>query len=197
MEPYLYHGIRDYNVDRLINILETGFILPKKMLPDRFSVNRENQLDLNGQSWISLSQKSLYDDYYESVSTSAFDFHVRNHICIVIHPGIEGINYTNFLLYDYYGPQYVRGMVNDDSEDRYSTYMDEVQTRIPIPTSKFIAIGYPKVFLIKRDRKRNIENELQRIKGKLDEKGLVIPIVDSSYEDFADDMECIKRMTLM
>lgn len=196
MNPYLYHGIRDYNLSRLINILDTGFILPKKMLPDSFKIDRKDELDLTGKSWISLCQKTLYDDFYKETNPSAFEVDIFNHICAVIDNNIDGLHYTNHLLLDFFGPKYIMSMVKDDSEERYSTYLDEVQTKNPVPTSKFIAIGYPKSFFEEHDTKRNVTNELDILAKKLKEKNLNIPIVDSSYYDFADDEEQIKKLTI-
>lgn len=192
MEPYLYHGIRDYNIDRLINILKEGYILPKKMLSENFKVERKNQIDFVGQNWISLAQKSLYDEYYAEVSPSIFDTHVHNHPCIVIDPSIEGIKYPTFLCYDEYGPDYIKSLINDESNTRYSIYTDELQTNIPVPTSKFLAIGYPKEHYIET-KKENYQEELGRLRNALLESNLNIPIIDSSYYDFADNKEKIKK----
>ncbi len=198
MEPYLYHGIRDYNLDRLINILKTGYILPKKMLPDEFKVVRNQQFDFNCQSWVSLSQKSLYDDYYEDCNPSSFERFVYNHLCAVIDNNIDGINLVNHIFYDYYGPTGLVNIVSDESEERYSTYMDEVQTRIPVPTDKFLAIGYP----LKHYQRNNkdldeIRKELLLLRSTLDNKNLKIPIVDSSNYDFADTREDIKKNKIL
>ena len=192
MEPFLYHGIRDYNINRLINILKEGYILPKRMLKDEFKIERKNQIDFTGQNWISLSQKSLYDEYYAEDSPSMFDVHVYNHPCVVIDPSIEGLKYPTFLLYDEYNPDYIKSLIDDNSNERYSVYSDELQTNIPIPTSKFLAIGYPKEHYIE-EKKENYKKELEDLKDTLLELNLNIPVVDSSYYDFADTKEKIKE----
>ena len=197
MEPYLYHGIRDYNLDRLINILKVGFILPKKMLANKYKVNRENQLDLNGQSWISLCQKSIYDDSLGDISPSSFDEHILNHISVVIEESIDNKTYPSHIIYDYYGPEYIRNLIDDNSDNRYSTYSDEIQTNKPISIKKFIAIGYPKLFLLSKNKKETeVKSNIRLIKDTLDEKKLYIPVIDSSYYDFADDQEKIKKYTI-
>lgn len=196
MEPYLYHGIGDYNLDRLINILKCGYILPKKMLPDNFKVYRKKQLDLNGISWISLSQKSLYDDYLGEINPSSFDTHIYNHPCIVINPNIEGKVLTSHILYDYYGPDYLKSLLNDESNDRYSTYMDEVQTNIPIPINKFLAVGYPIDYFKNNKSSKEIKSDIEIIKKLIKSAKLDIPIVDSSNYEFADNKEKIKKYTI-
>jgi hypothetical protein len=198
MQPYLYHGIRDYDLNRLINILKTGYILPRKMLPDRFKVERKPQFDFNCQSWISLSQKSLYDDYYGDSNPSAFDNFIYNHLCAVIDNDIEGLNIANHIFYDYYGPDALNNLVSDNSNDRYSTYMDEVQTNIPIPIDKFIAIGYPFNYFVNNNRsKEDLRKELGLIKSLLNCKSFEIPIIDSSFYDFADTKEDIEKHKIL
>ncbi len=195
MEPYLYHAIKNYDLDRLINILKTGYILPRKMLGEKYRPNRGTKLDLNGESWISLCQKSLYDDTYADIYPSSFEMLVKDNLSVVISPDIEGINYPNFVSYDELGPSAIKSLIRDDSPTRYSTYLDEVQTNIPIPTSKFIAIGYPKEHL-EELHERNTKEEIDAIRKVLDEENLSIPVIDSSSYEFADTEEKIKKLVI-
>ena len=195
MEPYLYHGIRNYDLDRLINILKTGYILPKKELASQFKVDRTHELDLNGQSWISLCQKSIFDDSVEEISHSSFDSFVYKNLCFVFDYNVDGIVYPNHMIYDFYGPKYIRSLVDDESSTRVSTYSDEVQTSIKIPVSKSIAIGYPKAYLSSSDC--DVASQLMKIRKALCESKLDVPIVDSSYYDFADTKENIKKYTIL
>ena len=198
MEPYLYHGIRDYDLNRLISILKTGYILPRKMLPDKFQVKRSFRFDFNCQSWISLSQKSLYDDYYEDCNPSAFERYIYNHLCAVIDSDIEDKRIVNHIFYDYYGPESLNNLISDQNKDRYSTYMDEVQTSVPIPIDKFLAIGYPKKYYQSNDKNpEEIKKELQLIRTILDKKAVDLPIIDSSIYDFADTKEDIEKSKIL
>ena len=194
MEPYLYHGIRNYDLDRLINILRTGYVLPKKELSSQFKVDRTNELDLNGQSWISLCQKSLFDDSFDDVSHSSFDSFIHKNLCLVFNFNIDGIVYPNFLVYDFYGSKCIRSLVNDESRNRVSTFSDEVQTSVKIPVSKAIALGYPMDYLSSLDY--DVASQIKEIRKTLCESKLDIPVVDSSYYDFADTKENIKKYTI-
>lgn len=189
MEPYLYHGIRDHRFDRLINILKTGYIFPKNMLSDKYKIDRSISLDLNGNCWISLGQKSLIDDYYRETCPNSFDDFIYNHLCIVVNPNIEGIRYTNHIWYDSMSHDDIIELISDESIIRYSTLMDEVQTNKPISTRDFIAIGYPQ-------NRSNRKKELEELKETLLKQQLPIPVVDSSRYDFADDVSKIKKYTL-
>ena len=194
MEPNLFHGIRDYNLYKLINILKCGYILPRKDLEEKYRYKNIDEVDLNGNEWISLSQKSLYDEYMGSLSLSSFYRFSYNHLCFVIKNNFKDIHYTNFIDFDLYGSAFFKSMVKDDSNERYSSFMDEVQTNIPIPRSDFLAIGYPKKAF---QEKCDVKKDLRMIKEILENTNTDIPIVDSSYYDFADNKEKIKKYTIV
>lgn len=203
MEPYLYYGIRDYDLDSIISILRRGFIVPRKMLGEKYKTERTGKLDLTGDSWIDLCQKSLYDDSYGDISPSKFDIQILNHMCAVLEHPLEGIQYPTHLIYDICGPEEVQSKIKDDSTERYSVFLDEVQTNVPVPTSKFTAIGYPRDFLLSESKEygpvkttEQVKEELEALRQALVEGNLTIPIVDSSYWDFADDKERIRRYTI-
>lgn len=192
MEPYLYHGIRDFNLDKIINILKTGYIVKRKDLENKYISKDKNESDFNGENWISLSQKSLYDSYYGSPRLSSFDRFVYNHLCIVIKNNYKNLVYTNFVDFDMYSSSYFK-KIQEEGNERYSTFMDEVQTKENIPISEFIAIGYPtKYFKYRKD----VSSDIELIKNTLNEKKLLIPVIDSSFYDFADTEEKIKKYTL-
>ena len=195
MEPYLYHGIRNYDIERLINIIKTGYILPKKDLKDKYKVVRNEELDLNGQKWISLCQKSIYDESYAEISPSSFDSFIYKKYCIIFNNDIEGLTYTTHLIYDFYGAKYLKERAKDDSNTRVSTFSDEVQTSIKVPIKKSIALGYPKTYL--ESQQKDTKKELELIKEELLKHEYTIPIIDSSFYDFADDEEQIKKNTII
>ena len=193
MEAFLYHGIRDYNLDKLINILQSGFILKRSELTEEYNKKDENEIDFNGENWISLTQKSLFDPYYDSPRVSSFDRFIYNHICLVLQNHYKDLAFTNFVDFDMYGSSYFRNITKGDSKERYSCFVDEVQTNKNIPVSDVIAIGYPKNYL---DGKKDVDSDIERIKNTLNEIKLSIPIVDSSNYDFADNHENIKKYTI-
>ena len=192
MEPYLYHGIRDYNLDKLINILKTGYIVKRSNLEDKYKSKDIDEIDFNGENYISLSQKSLYDPYRGISRFSSFDRFIYNHLCFVIKNHFKNLIFTNFVDFDMYSSNYFKNILKEDKE-RYSTFMDEVQTNVDIPVSDFLAVGYPVKYLKYRT---DTNSEIELIKNTLNEVKLEIPVVDSSFYDFADTEEKIKKYTL-
>ncbi len=195
MEPYLYHGIRDYNIKRLINIIKTGYILPKKELHGEYKVERNNELNLNGEKWISLCQKSLFDESFDWISPSSFESFIYKNYCIVFENNIEGLTYTTHMIYDFYGPKAIQELAKDDFKNRVSTYSDEVQTKVKIPMNKSIALGVPKDVLELKGI--DVKSQLKLIKEALNKFEYDIPIINSSYYDFADDEDKIKKYTII
>lgn len=190
MEPYFFHGFRDYNVDTVCRVLESGFILPRKMI-----VNGTDDINniFNGNAWISLSQKSVIDPYPRYRMRIAYNEWVHDQLCAVISPNIDGITYTNYIDSDECYKDWREQVVRDDNPYRFSYYFDEVQTNVPIPVEKFLALGYPlSVFLTKKG-KDGVKCDLDRICDLLLKKDLDIPIVDSSIYDFADDRQHIVK----
>lgn len=184
IEPYYFHGIRRLNLDALYKIIDNGFILPRKMLNG--TVNDCNNI-FNGESWISISQKSLFDPIIMSHFRDSYSEWIPNNLCIVINTNIKGIRYTNYIDSDEFYPEERKRLVRDDSDERYSYYIDELQTKVPIPSSAFLAIGYPLEKFRGIKTQEEIEKDIETIYSKLAEQGLDIPVVDSSTEDFADN----------
>ena len=171
------------------------------MLGETYKVVRENQLDLTGDSWIAFSLKVLNDDdyayLYEDTYKSAFNAHVKNHISLVLDSkkaGMGNFQYAQCLPYDIYGPGEFRAKVKDDSDERYSPYLDEMQTNKPVSIDSLVAIGYPKAFL--DEKEWDTVGDLAVIREALYRNMVNVPIVDSSYDEFADNYDCIKRYTL-
>jgi hypothetical protein len=189
MEPYLYHGIKFKNLDVLIEILSTGFILPKSM--------QKNAIDdghniFNGDKYISLSQKTLIEDDMRYRARCSFDSCIHNNINIVIS-NFWDIIYPDYVNWDYLSPERARAIKLSEDRHRYSDCMDEVQTDKPVPKSNFIAIGYPTNL---RSDPKEAEADVKRIYEALERAQLRIPVIDSSHYDFADTEEHIKKYTL-
>lgn len=191
MKSYYFHSIRNFSVERLIQVLDTGYILPREMMNNPPS--DKNNI-FNGNKWISLTQKTLMDDEMSRFYRSSYNELVPGSICLVLEPNVEGITFPNYVdpEFDYY-EQTGRKVLFSDDDTRFSYYLDEVQTNKPIPTSKIIAIGYPLQYkLEKNEEKEKIEEEITSIKSALERNDLNIPLIDSSHYDFADDEEKIR-----
>ena len=173
------------------------------MLDGAFKVEANWTVDTTGKSWIALSQKVLIDREMLSYlgedtnnKSVAYDNFIENHICIVIDKdyNIKNLSYPQWLRHSVYGPEDIEAKIKDDSDDRYSPCIDEVQTKKPISIKNFIAIGYPKTYL--ESKGIDTEKELKLIRDVLIEHNAFIPVCDSSNYDFADNYECIKRYDL-
>ncbi len=189
MEPYLYHGIKFKNIEVLLEILSTGFIVPRSMQKHPI----EDNLNIfNGNKYISLSQKSLIEDGMRWMARVSFDVIIHNNINIVINNFLD-IIYPDLVNWDCLSPQEARRIRLCDDRQRCSDCMDEVQTDKPIPKSNFIAIGYPTTL---RSNPEERDADIRRIYEAIKRAELDIPVVDSSHYDFADTQEHIKRYTL-
>lgn len=189
MEPYLYHGIKFRNLEVLLEILSTGFILPKAM---QKNPNDDGHNIFNGDKFISLSQKTLIDDGLRFRARCSFDDAIYRNINIVIS-NFWDIIYPDLVEWDFISPERARAIRLSDSRQRFSDCIDEVQTDKPIPKSNFIAIGYPTDL---RSDPKERDADIKRIYEALKRAQLSIPVVDSCHYDFADTEEHIKKYTL-
>ena len=185
MESYYYHRFRNFNLNTLFKVIESGFILPRKMIVN--GVSDANNI-FNGNSYISLAQKTLMTDDMYKHFRSSYNELIQGSLCAVISPEIEGIVYPNYFDCEY-GTSFI---ISDDSTERYSYYLDEIQTAVPIPTSKFLAIGYPMTHFKTKKNSEEIIEEIITIERELKNHGIEIPIIDSTRNDFADDEEQIQ-----
>jgi len=184
MEPYFFHGFRDYNVDTVCRVLESGFILPRKMITNGFD---DSNNIFNGEAWISLSQKSLIDPHPRYRVREAYNEWIYDHLCVVISPNIDGVTYTNYVDSDECYKEWRKHVVYDDNPIRYSYYIDEVQTNVAIPVEKILALGYPSNYFFMIKGESGVKDDLDVLCNKLASKNLDIPIVNSSMYDFADN----------
>lgn len=184
VEPYFFHGIRRLNLDALYKIIDSGYILPRSMLNG--TVTDCNNI-FNGNSWISISQKSLYDPTSMRYFRDSYSEWIPNNLCIVINPNIKDIRYTNYIDADEFYPDERKRLVKDESDTRYSYYIDEVQTKKPIFIEDFLAIGYPLERFKSIKSQEEIDKDLETIYSMLEQKGITIPVLNSSIESFADN----------
>ena len=71
MNNYLYHGVKWWNYDLLVEIIKSGYIMPRCELKEGLVTDQNNIF--NGTKYISLCQKSLYDPREEYLYKSSFD----------------------------------------------------------------------------------------------------------------------------
>ncbi len=190
MQPYYYHSIRNLNMERLIQILDSGYILPRAMMENKPS--DKNNI-FNGNNWISLTQKTLMDDDMLYEYRSSYDELIPGSICFVIEPNIEGIKFPNYIDPEFGYYYEGKDILFSDGDERFSYYLDEVQTNKPIPTSKMLAVGYPLNRRLNECGIKQVKSEIAFIKSTLERNNLSIPIIDSSEYDFADTEEKIQE----
>lgn len=188
MEPYYFHRFRNFNLDALYSVVENGFILPRKMIKDAPS---DTKNIFNGNSWISLSQKSLMDDLMNRRFLSSYNELIVGSLCAVIDKDIPGVVDTNYVIYDFLSPSLKDKIRNSEALPRFSEFLDEVQTDVAIPIEKFLAIGYPLSHFRKSLSDEDVIRDIEKIEDAFLKKGISIPILDSGIYDFADDEEHI------
>ena len=94
MESYFYHRFRNFNLDTLLRVFDSGFILPRKMVVN--GVDDANNI-FNGNSYISLVQKTLMTDDMCRYFRSAYNELIQGNLCVVISSEIDGIVYPNYI----------------------------------------------------------------------------------------------------
>lgn len=182
MEPYYFHGFRNCNLETLYKVLECGFILPRE---DINGIKESGTNLYNGEKWISLCQKSLADDYMARIYSTSYNEMIYNNLCVVIDSNLKGIVDTLYIPSDCFYESMRKQLVYDQNKERYSSFIDEVQTDIPISINDFLAIGYP----LDRFKKEETEQNIKEIEKRLEQTGLNIPILNSSVYDFGDSKE--------
>lgn len=193
MSDYIFHGIKFYDFERLHQIIDTGYILPRKMMGEN-KPNDDFNL-FNGTEYISLSMPSQGSDRLARVYGSAYKRYIFSNLCFVLDD-IPNLEYPVLMFEDdIYLDEYQK-MLRSDEGLRYSYFMDEVMTKDKIPLSKVVAIGYPKGCIEDRFDEDRANMELKALFEHLDRKNINVPVVDSTYYGFADNEEAIKKYTL-
>ena len=196
MKPYLYHGIKWYNYDLLLKIIESGYILPRCELTDDIVDDKNNIF--NGTKYISLCQKSIGTDC-KSIKTS-FNEYILNKPTLLLDKKNINLIYPRFITpleNELISPLEWEKLIYNDSDRRVSYYLDEVQTKDRISLKdNLIAVGLPLRHLLRNYSEEEMKNIYNKVKLVLQEKGIDVPIINSSEYDFADDEECIKKYSL-
>lgn len=191
MEAYYFHGFRKFNMKALENVMRTGFILPR----DKTQIYTDGNNLYNGDFWISLCQKTLIDDYYYYFGSPivSYDAFIYKNICVVIDPEkVEGARLVSVINSDYHSSKEIAWLARKDNYNRISCYEDEIQTNVPVPTSSFLAVGYPLI-----NSKSEDEKNVKYIYSLLDKYNLNIPVLDSSIYSFADDTDEMKKSKIL
>ena len=194
MKSYLYHSIKFYNFDTLYKILDSGYILPRCMIKGSESFDRNNIF--NGTKYISLTMKTLMGENERYYYRSSYDEVIAGSLCIVIDK-FKDIIFPSYLDWDMTSREETNKILFKDGPDRYSYYLDEVQTDKKIPISNFIAIGYPNANFEYRLGTLKNKKQLLEIKEALVKHNLIIPIINSDVYSFADNEDNIKKYTLV
>ena len=82
MSEYIFHGVKFLDFERLYQILETGYILPRCMMNE----NKPDDLNnlFNGTEYISLSMPSQGTPRLARVFKSAYDRYIFGNLCFVM-----------------------------------------------------------------------------------------------------------------
>jgi len=192
MEPYLLHGIKWNNFDLLVKILESGYILPRKDIEKGLVTDRNNLF--NGNTHISLCQKSLYKSWMEDTYQCSFDSFIFNSPCLVLKKDNINLIYPRritILDKNTMSPEEWRSLLFRDDGERVTYFADELQTKDKISLhTNLIAVGLPKAVL---SYNKDGEETLSKVEKTLRENGLSVPIIDSSVYSFCDNAETIEK----
>ena len=193
MNDYLFHGIKFFDFERLHQIIEIGYILPRKMMGENKPDDTYNLF--NGTEYISLSMPSQGSPRLARIFRSAYDRYIFGNLCFVFE-NVPNLVYPLLLCEDdIYLDEYQK-ILRTDEGDRYSYFMDEVMTKDKIDITNAIAIGYPKEMIDNRLGSDVAIKELDALYNHLDKKNIKLPVIDSTYYNFAETPEEVKRYTL-
>ena len=196
MESFLFHGIKWRDYDLLVYIIESGYILPRCMIDNDFSNDKNNIF--NGTKYISLSDKGLVNQGAIDIYWCAYDEFIVDQPSLVlkkdnlkiIHPKIITRHQRDLLSSE----EWRAMLYDDDSEERLTYYMDEVQVKEPISIrDNLVAVGIPSDYLNYVLKKDEANELIDRVNSAVKKNGIDVPIVDSSMYSFADNERNIEK----
>lgn len=196
MESFLFHGIKWRDYDLLVNIIESGYILPRCMIDYDFSNDKNNIF--NGTKYISLSDKGLVNQGAIDIYWCAYDEFIVDQPSLVlkkdnlkiIHPKIITRHQRDLLSNE----EWRAMLYDDDSEERLTYYMDEVQVKEPISIrDNLVAVGIPSDYLNYVLKKDEANELIDRVNSAVKKNGIDVPIVDSCMYSFADNERNIEK----
>ena len=192
MEPFLYHGIKRYNLDLLETILKDGYLKPRKDLPEGLVTDKNNIF--NGTEYVSLCEKALYSGYADGHTRVSYDEFISNQICLVFKNDNIKLIFPDIIDLDFLSTEEWAAIKFKDGDHRYTYFEDEVQTKDTISLKdNLVAIGLPMEYLGYSYGKGEIKEICDRLTSIMEEQGYSVPIVDSSKYSFADDYEKIEE----
>ena len=192
MEPFLYHGIKRYNLDLLKTILQSGEIKARCDLKEGL-IKDENNI-FNGTKYISLCEKALYSGYAEGHTRVSYDEFINNQICLVLKNDNIKLIFPDVIDLDFLSPEEWAAIKFKADDHRYTYFEDEVQTKDRIKLKdNLVAIGLPMEYLMYSYSKDEIRDICEQLKSIMEEQGYTVPIVNSSKYSFADDYDKIEE----
>ena len=179
---FYFHSVR-FNFDILEDILKSGYILSREKCN-----SQKNTLNFNGNKWISICE--YYEPYYfsdDSIFKSAYQLLVVNGISIVLKDNLEATK-TIFMTSDELYP----GVIKEENPIRYSDCIDEYQVRDSISKDHFLAVTYPYLYMLDKDKKQ-AKSEYDKVRCLLDEFDYQLPIIDSSSSVFEQELTKLEK----
>ena len=193
MSDYVFHGIKFLDFERLHQIIDTGYILSRKMMGENKPNDTYNLF--NGTEYISLSMPSQGSPRLARIFKNAYNYYIFNNLCIVFGD-VPNIIYPLLMCEeDIYLDEYQK-ILRSDEGDRFSYFMDEVMVKDKIDLSRAIAIGYPLDNIKGQFNEEKAYKELETLYDHLEKKNINIPVIDSTHYGFADTPEDVKKYTL-
>ncbi len=192
MENFIYHGIKNYNINLLEKILKSGYIKPRCELEEL--ITDHNNI-FNGTDYISLSQKSRYTGYSpEGHVRVSYEEFIFNQVCLVLKPNNINLIIPTLIDLDYLSRDEWNNIKFKNGEKRYTYFEDEVQTKENINLkNNLVAIGLPLEYLRYSYSNDQIKLMCDRLHTIMQIQGYDVPILDSSKFSFADDYDRISK----
>ena len=191
MVEYLYHGIKWWDYDLLVKIIESGYLKPRCMLEPGLITDNNNIF--NGTKYLSLTEKVRVDG-----GRSSYDERIWGNPCFVLKRDNLDLIHPRYVEMDFLSDEEQRKILFSDNDERYSYYEDEVQVKDKISLkSNLVAIGLPMYDL---DGSHDNDSKLKLfgdIKRALLGNDIDVPIVNSSVFDFADNDEAIEKTKIL
>ena len=123
LEPYLFHSVKWKNFDLLVDIINSGYIMPRCMLEEGKITDTNNIF--NGTKYISLSQKGIADGERSSYDELVMD----GNPCLVLKRDNLDLISPRYVDRNELSPDEWRAILFNDGDERFSYYGDELQTK--------------------------------------------------------------------
>jgi hypothetical protein len=186
MEQYLFHGIKWYDFDLLMEILDSGYIMPKCML-------KKGVITDENSKFVHLTQK-ISDDH----GRSSYDELIYDNPCFVLKRDNLNLMDTCRINKEYLTPDDLHKIVFQDDENRYSCYDDVVHVKEKISLKdNLVAIGLPLTYLQENYDTMQMNHVFNGINIRCSKLGIDVPLLNSSDYEFADSEEAMKESRII